>query len=76
VPRPARIELHAGQDGDGVEIRVETVALQESESPVFAGEERPVTWEDVKVLAASEGVDVRATTAPTAFHCRFRAYIV
>ena len=76
VPRPARIELHAGQDGEGVEVRVETVSLQESESPVFAGDERPVTWEDVEVLAGAEGVVVRATTGPTVFRCRFRAYIV
>jgi C4-dicarboxylate-specific signal transduction histidine kinase len=74
VPRPARIELYAAQDGDGVEVRVETVSLQESESPVFAGDERPVTLEDVEVLAESEGVDVRATTAPTVFRCRFRRH--
>ena len=60
--------------GDCVECGSKRL-LQESESPVFAGDERP-DWEDVEVLAASEGVDVRATTAPTVFRCRFRAYIV
>jgi hypothetical protein len=73
-PRPARIELYAAQDSEGVEVRVETVSLQESESPVFAGDERPVTWEDVEVLAESEGVHVRVTTAPTVFRCRFRRH--
>jgi signal transduction histidine kinase len=78
VPRPARIEFHAskedGGSGGGVLVHVETVSLQEGGSPAFAGDGRPLTWDDVQVLARLEGVEVRATTAPPAFHCRFRPY--
>lgn len=74
VPRPARIELNAASEGGGVAVRVETVSLQEDGSPAFAGDGRPLTWEDVEVLARLEGVEVHATTAPPALHCRFRPY--
>lgn len=78
VPRPARIELHAskedGGSGGGGAVRVETVSSQEDGSPAFAGDARPLTWEDVEVLARLEGVEVHATTAPPALHCRFRPY--
>jgi len=78
VPHPARIELSAskedgGSDG-GAAMRVATLSLQEGGSPEFAGGERPLTWEDVQVLAEFEGVEVRADTAPAVLHCRFRAY--
>jgi len=74
LPRPARVELRAAQEGDGIEVSVETLGLQESESPAFAPDERPLTWNDVEVIARLEGVDVRATSAPPVFHCRFRVY--
>ena len=72
VPHPARIELHAGREGDGIELRVEVRALQESASPAFSGDERPLTWEDVRALARLEGVEIRATGTPSVFRCRFR----
>src|SRR5262249_53238852 len=74
VPHPSRIELHAGRAGDGVEVRVQTRAMQESEISPFAGDERPLTWDDVQILAQIEGVEVQATGAPPVFHCRFRPY--
>jgi hypothetical protein len=77
-PHPARIELSAskedgGPDG-GVALRVATVALQEGGVPAFAGDDRPLTWEDVQVLAQLEGVEVRAAAAPAVLHGRFRPY--
>jgi signal transduction histidine kinase len=78
VPRPARIELTVskedGGSGGGVVVRVENVSLQEAGNAEFAGEGRPLTWDDVQALARLEGVEVHATAAPPAFHCRFRPY--
>jgi hypothetical protein len=48
--------------------------LQEGGVPAFAGDERPLTWEDVQVLAQLEGVEVRAAAAPAVLHGRFRPY--
>jgi signal transduction histidine kinase len=72
VPRAARIEVAAAREGDDVVVWVETRSLQESGAQEFITDERPLTWEDVEVLAQSEGVEVRATTAPAAICCRFR----
>ena len=74
MPRAARIELQGAIEDDALTIRVETVRLQEAGAPVFAADERPLTWEDVQSLAQLEGVELRSTTQPTAVHCRFRRY--
>lgn len=74
TPRAAGLDLHAATEDEGVVLRVETRALQESGVPVLAGDARPLTWEDVQVLAQLEGVEAWTTTEPTATHCRFRRY--
>jgi hypothetical protein len=74
VPRAARVELSATREGDDVVVRVETRSLQAGGEAAFSGDERPLTWVDVEVLAQLEGVEVQASTAPAATFCRFRRY--
>jgi hypothetical protein len=74
TPRAARVELAVALEADAVSVTVTTGALQEAGSDPFPADERPLTWDDVEVLAQLEGVEAERAAGGPSFRCRFRRF--